>query len=301
MVKQPVTTLALMSAWFLLQPAPATGQAPPVPTNFRVVDSLAPPSPPPGGSGTDISVVSWNIRIDDYSEAHARAVMARSVEISPRPQIILVQEAYNTRYGVYLDELQRQTGTTWYGAFAMTCPSGGWNGSACTAQTDDGIGIFSSFPIVDTGTLQFPFADCWTSARPALRAAINVNGKVVQVFNTHLQTGSCSNVAQQRYSSMSMLKNWADNYSTPRLVGGDFNADADQIMSTLGMSPDFIDSWAIVGAGSGFTFPIPSPTMKLDYLMFDKSATAQPLSSTVVTSTGSTSDHYPMRTVFRLH
>ena len=226
--------------------------------------------------------------------------MARSMAVSPQPQVILIQEAYSSRYDFYLDELQRQTGTAWYGAFATICPPGGWNGSSCTVNVEDGIGIFSSFPIVDTSTIQFPFADCWTSARPALRVAINVNGRVVQVFNTHLQTGSCSNAPQQRYSSMSMLKNWADNYSTPHLVGGDFNADADQIMSAQGMSPSFVDSWATVGAGRGFTFPVPSPTMKLDYLLFDSSWSAQPLSSTVVTSTGSTSDHYPMRTTFRI-
>jgi endonuclease/exonuclease/phosphatase family metal-dependent hydrolase len=310
MVKRPVTSLGLTCAWLILQAATAVGQATlPAPTNFRVVGSLTPPSPPPPSppppsppdvSVSDISVLSWNIRVDDYSEAHAREAMARSLAVSPRPQVILVQEAYNTRYSIYLDELQRQTGTTWYGAFAMSCPVGSWTGSSCTGNTDGGIGIFSSFPIVDTSTIQFAFPDCWTSTRPALRAAINVNGRTVQVFNTHLQTGSCSNVAQQRYSSMSILKNWAANYSKPQLLGGDFNADPDQIMSSQGMSPSFVDSWAVVGAGSGYTFSGPSPTMKLDYLMFDRSGTAQPLSTSVVTSTGSTSDHYPVRTTFRI-
>ena len=303
MVKRPVASLGLTCAWLILQAATAVGQASlPAPTNFRIVGPLTPPSPspPPDVSASNISVLSWNIRIDDYSEAHARAVMAQSIAVSPRPQIILIQEAYSTHYGTYLDELQRQTGTTWYGAFATSCPSGGWNGSSCTANTDGGIGIFSSFPIVDTSSIQFAFADCWTSTRPALRAAVNVNGKVVQVFNAHLQTGSCSNVTQQRYSSMSILKNWASNYSTPQLVGGDFNADPDQIMSSQGMSPNFIDSWAAVGAGAGYTFSGPSPTMKLDYLMFDRSGTAQPLATSVVTSTGSNSDHYPVRTTFRI-
>jgi endonuclease/exonuclease/phosphatase family metal-dependent hydrolase len=319
MVKQPaITGLGLMCAWLVLHPLAAFGQSTlPAPTNFRVVGPLTPPSPPsppppsppspsppppppPDVSPSDISVLSWNIRVDDYSEAHARAAMAAAVAVSPRPQIILVQEAYNTRYSIYLDELRRQTGTTWYGAFAMSCPSGSWNGSSCTGNTDGGIGIFSSFPIVDTSTIQFPFPDCWTSTRPALRAAVNVNGRVVQVFNTHLQTGSCSDVAQQRYSSMNMLKNWAGNFATPQLLGGDFNADADQIMSAQGMTPNFVDSWAAVSGGNGFTYPIPSPWAKLDYLMFDRSGTARPLTSAVVTSTGSTSDHYPVRTTFRI-
>jgi endonuclease/exonuclease/phosphatase family metal-dependent hydrolase len=295
MVKQPL--LGFICAWLTLQPAGAIALSQiSAPKNLRVVDVLPPPP-----SGGDISVLTWNIRIDDYSEAHAREAMARSLAVVPRPQVILVQEAYSTRSAIYLDELQRQTGTTWYGAFAVSCPPGGWNGDSCTLDTDGGIGIFTSFPIVDTTTIQFAFPDCWTSARPALRAAIDVNGRIVQIFNTHLQTGSCSDVEQQRYNSMSMLKTWAGNYPTPQLLGGDFNADADQIMSTRGMSPSFVDSWAIVGAGSGFSFPVPSPTMKLDYLMFDRSGAGQPLSSAVVTSTGATSDHYAVRTTFRIH
>src|SRR3954468_11454977 len=104
MAKQPIMGLGLMCAWLILQPAVAIGQLqPPAPSNFRVVDSPL--------QGNDISVLSWNIRIDDSSEAHARSAMARSLAASPRPQIILIQEAYNSRYSIYLDELQRQTGT----------------------------------------------------------------------------------------------------------------------------------------------------------------------------------------------
>jgi endonuclease/exonuclease/phosphatase family metal-dependent hydrolase len=199
-----------------------------------------------------------------------------------------------------VDELQRRTGVTWYGAFLNSCSPGAWNGSACTKFDDGGVGIFSSFPIVSTSSLMLPFADCWTSARPALRAALNVNGKVVQVINTHLQTGGCSNSAQQRYDSMRMIKDWARNYSTPQIVAGDFNADPDQIMSSLGMSPAFIDSWPHSGVGSRMTFPVSNPTMKLDYLMFDASWQAYPMASEVVTATGSESDHYPVRATFQL-
>jgi endonuclease/exonuclease/phosphatase family metal-dependent hydrolase len=123
----------------------------------------------------------------------------------------------------------------------------------------------------------------------------------VQVFNTHLQTGSCSNVMQQRYSSMTMIKQWALNHSTPQLVAGDFNADPDQIASTLGMGPNFVESFATIGTGSRFTFPVSSATMKLDYWFFDKSWAAQPLSSEVIYSTGSESDHWPVRATFRIN
>jgi endonuclease/exonuclease/phosphatase family metal-dependent hydrolase len=252
------------------------------------------------GTGADISVLSWNIRINDYSEAHARAAMARAMAVSPRPQVITIQEAYRTRFDIYIDELQRQTGRTWYGVFRPTCPLGAWNGSTCSVTDDGGIGIFSMFPITSSSIIWLPYPDCWTSARVALRAAISVNGKTVQVFNTHLQTGSCSSVADQRYASMRKIKDWAKSYSTPQIIGGDFNADPDQIMSSSGMSPNFVDSWTVAGVGNRFTFTAPYPSMKIDYLMFDAGWGAQPLSSEVPTSTGGVSDHYPVRATFRI-
>jgi endonuclease/exonuclease/phosphatase family metal-dependent hydrolase len=244
--------------------------------------------------------LSWNIRINEFTDAHARAAMAKAVAVSPRPQVIAIQEAWQQFYPSYLDELQKRTGQTWYGVFHTMCPPGGWNGTSCVKSWDQGVAIFSTFPIVNTGVLYLPYADCWTSARIALRAAVNVNGRILQVFNTHLQTGGCTNVVAARASSMSLIKSWAATHSKPQIVAGDFNGGPDEIMSSKGMSPNFVDAW-IAGIGSRFTYPAPSPTMTLDYLMFDAGYGAHPLSSEVETSTGTVSDHFGVRTTFLIH
>jgi endonuclease/exonuclease/phosphatase family metal-dependent hydrolase len=178
------------------------------------------------------------------------------------------------------------------------CPSGAWNGSTCTASWDQVIGILSTFPIANSSAIYLPATDCWTSARTALRAAVSVNGTTLQVFNTHLQTGGCADDAASRYHSMSLIKSWAANYSKPQILSGDFNADPDQIDTTQGMLPNFVDTWSLVGSGSKYTALGPNPTMKLDYWFTDASMTAQPQASEVVTSTGSLSDHRPLRTTF---
>jgi hypothetical protein len=90
----------------------------------------------------------------------------------------------------------------------------------------------------------------------------------------------------QRYASMSILKSWVPDYSLPQLVSGDFDADPDQIASTQGMSPNFVESFAVIGSGSRFTFSLPNPSMKLDYWFFDRSWTTQLRSSEVSTNTG---------------
>ncbi len=245
------------------------------------------------GSGTSLPVVSWNIQINDSSEAHARLAMGLAVQMSPRtPEILIVAEAHLPHLEIYLDELQKQTGRTWRGAFATHCAPGTWNGSDCSSRWYQGVGIFTSHEIVDSGSLLMPYADCWTAARAAVRAAVNVNGRVVQVFGTHLQSNSCGDVSAQRRSSMAQFRTWAAQFSAPQVVGGDFNGETAEINTTSGMLPDFIDTWS-VGTGGRVTAYGPTPTKKLDYLFVDDGGNAVAESSEVLYSTGSASDHYP--------
>jgi endonuclease/exonuclease/phosphatase family metal-dependent hydrolase len=264
--------------------APAAPSAPPV-------------AAPSGGGGMVLPVAEWNIEINDGSDAHARQAMDTLLAIGPQPQVIVIVEAWQNLFGTYIDELQRQTGRTWYGAFGTHCAAGTWNGSGC-ASWYQGVGIFSIYPISSTSTTYFPYADCWTAARVGLRAALNVNGTTVQAFAMHLQTGGCTNDQQSRYNSMRDFKAWASNFSQPQLVAGDFNADPDQIDSSSGMSPDFVDSWWAVGTGSRFTAFAPTPTMKLDYWFSDAGGRAQPTQSYVVNGPQSVSDHYPIQATF---
>jgi endonuclease/exonuclease/phosphatase family metal-dependent hydrolase len=282
--------------WFILKSSTSYtswdsyqwGASTDIPVNMTIV-------PKPAG-GTPV-VVTWNIE-NIYSESHARAAMDYLTALDPAPEVIVIQEAYQEHFAAFVDELQRRTGRTWYGAFSTHCPPGGWNGSMCTISSSEGVGIFSTYPIAQSSATFFPFPDCWTSARTGLRAALDVAGMTLQVFALHLQTGGCSDVMQARYNSMASFKQWASQYSTPQVVGGDFNADPDQIVTPAGMSGNFVDSWAIVGTGRGLTSFTPVPTMKLDYLFADSSGKAQPQWSTVVTSPGTFSDHYPVAAAF---
>jgi endonuclease/exonuclease/phosphatase family metal-dependent hydrolase len=252
----------------------------------------------PPRTGTVLPVIEWNIQINDGSESHARVAMDVLAGSGPTPQVVVIEEAYQQYFNVYIDELQRQTGQRWYGAFATHCASGNWNGSWCTTNWYQGVGIFSTYPIIDSSSTLFPYADCWTSARAGLRAAFNVNGTPVQIFAMHLQTGSCSDVMQARNNSMRDFKAWAGQFSRPQLVAGDFNADPDQIDTSSGMSPNFVDSWSVVGAGSRFTAFAPTPTMKIDYWFSDASGAIQPVTSAVLSGPQSVSDHYPIQATF---
>ena len=94
------------------------------------------------------------------------------------------------------------------------------------------------------------------------------------------------------------LKAWASHYSAPQLAAGEFNADADQIDTTSGMSPNFVDSWPLAGSGFPFSGLLPSPSMKIDYWFSDASMRTTPVTSVINTGTDTASDHYPVEATF---
>lgn len=265
--------------------------------NINYIDVVAGTSPPgttTGGTtgGNTLPVIAWNLKVDS-SASHAQQAMDKIAALSPRPQIIVVEEMWGPLYSTYLSELRARTGLTWQGVYQTHCPPGAWNGSSCTSSEPEGVAIFTSLPVVSSSSKLLPYADQWHSARAMVRLAVNAGGLTLQVFGIHLPV-----VATSRYSGMSAIKSYASGYSVPQIVAGDFNADQDQIDTTAGMYPNFTDTWKLVGSGSGFSAFTPSPTMKLDYWFTDAGLRAKPQSTGVVTSMGTFSDHYPVATVF---
>jgi endonuclease/exonuclease/phosphatase family metal-dependent hydrolase len=243
-------------------------------------------------------VITWNIdsvEPGNDTDTHASAAMDYIAALTPLPQIVVVQEALQSQFNTYLNELQNVTGLAWSGVFATHCAPGAWTSDGCSAAQDEGVGILSSLPIVETSTTYLPFPDDYHSARAAVRAAVNIGGRVVQVFGAHM-----SNTTAVRYSMMTALIVYAQQFPLPQFVAGDFNADPDQIDATIAMGASFRDAWAAVGSGPGYTANTPSPTMHLDYWFTDLSTQIQPSWATVVTAPGTFSDHFPVHAGFLL-
>jgi endonuclease/exonuclease/phosphatase family metal-dependent hydrolase len=245
-----------------------------------------PPAAQSGGSS--ISAVTWNIQVNDSGASHAQQAIDHIMAMTPQPKVVVLQEARESLYTTYIGELQARSGASWQGVMRTHCPAGAWNGSACTSSEDEGVAVFSSLPVVDSGTTFLPYADSYHSARGVARLAVNVGGVVLQVYSVHLPPNDVS----ARAGAMSTLKSYASGFSAPRIVGGDFNADRDEI--DPGMSPEFVDSWGQVGSGSGLSAFTSSPSMKIDYWLEDAGMRATPEWSVVVTATGTFSDHYPI-------
>ena len=261
--------------------------------NYAEVVSATTTIAPSSSGGTTVAIATWNIHYNTGT-SYAQRAIDLLMALSPRPKVIILQEALRSQYSTYVAQLRARTGQAWSGHFANHCPKGALSGSSCTSSEDEGVAVLTSLPVTGSSSRLLPYADAWHSARVLVRVGVNVGGVVLQVFGTHLQP----DYPTARYNSMSVIKSYASGFSKPQVVGGDFNADPDQITSSSGMSPAFIDTWRLVGSGSGFTCRTPSPTMKLDYLFTDAGKRATPTATRVATNTGTASDHYPVLTTF---
>jgi endonuclease/exonuclease/phosphatase family metal-dependent hydrolase len=249
--------------------------------------------PPPTTGGSTLPVVTWNVKVDG-SATHAQGVIDRLMALTPRPQVVVLEEAMRSQLNTYLSRLQTTTGQTWRGIMATHCPPGAWNGSSCSSSEDEGVVVLTPLQVLSSSTGFLGWADQWHSARGFVRVAVNVGGLTVQVFGVHLQP----NNATARNNSMGYLKSLASNYSGPKIMAGDFNAGRDQVNVSTGMAPAFLDCWNLVGSGAGNTAFTPSPSMVIDFWLTDASKRAMPTATRVVTETGTFSDHLPVFTTF---
>lgn len=296
LVQKPGTPPAVPGAAPALSPAPAPTPAPapaPIPAPA--------PQPQPGG-GNAAAVLTWNLSVATQNDAGARQEMDTIAAITPLPRILVLQEAKHSLYSTYLEELQARTGEAWSGVFQGHCPAGAWNAStsSCNSVQNEGVMILTTFPIVSKDTKLLPYPDCWHSARGAVHAAVDVGGTTVQVYSLHLPTGDCTDAAAARRNAVAAFTNWASRFGAPSIVGGDFNAPAgakEIADRSVGMASMFIDTWSAAGTGSSHTYPVPSPSEKIDFLFQDAGGRARATNSRVETGV-TQSDHYPLSAHF---
>jgi endonuclease/exonuclease/phosphatase family metal-dependent hydrolase len=248
-------------------------------------------------SGGQLTVVTWNIdSVEPWNGGWDHAVTVADHLAQLSPDVIVLQEALYSQFYTYVAELEARTGIGWRGVFATHCSPGAWNGSWCTAPQDEGVAILTHLPIVDTSTGLLPFPDDWHSGRAVARAAINVGGRVVQMFSAHM-----SNYPDVRYQMMQALIGMTANVAGPVMVAGDFNADPDQIDQWWAMGSSFSEAWQSVGAGPGYTATTPWPSMHLDYWFGDYSGLVQPAWAAVDQSAWTASDHFPVRAAYTVY
>lgn len=128
--------------------------------------------------------------------------------------------------------------------------------------------------------------------RGLLRATLDLDGRGIDVYGTHLQhTRGTIRIAQLR--AVRRMVAAASGASTPFLLGGDLNATPDS--PAMAVARSFaLDPWPVVGSGEGLTVPPRVPRRRIDYVLH--SPHLLPTSAQVLRS--AISDHRAVRVSF---
>lgn len=260
----------------LPSPTPATGRRPqgddPVPAppeglDELVCEAVARPVP--------LTVLTFNMHRGHGGLDRVAAEIARS-----GADIVLLQEV-DRFVGLTgrVDQAARLARTLrMYGVFGANIPRGGGQ---------YGTAILSRYEILDWRNTPLPNAG-GAEQRGLLRATIEVGGRQVSVYNTHLQFGPSPLQLVQARAVARILA--ADE--RPLILGGDLNVwPASRPMGALyGVVRD---PWPSVGRGPGGTGPRGG---RIDYVLVDEEFGAR--SSVALPSAAS--DHNAVRTELTL-
>lgn len=195
-----------------------------------------------------------------------------------------------------------------------------------TGAYEHGIALFSRYPIVDSFRIRYPGPDSLRASESLIMATIDVNGKKINVFTTHLQsflfTGNeyrglrtiknaddkdsvleaGKSIAKKfkhsyRYRSIQadIVRDQLDRSRYPEIICGDFN-DVPNSYTYFTIKGYRQDAFVKKGFGLGRTFVFISPTLRIDYIIADPGFTVLQCKKEKLPY----SDHFPVIADFRL-
>ena len=234
--------------------------------------------PAPAPTGSTLKVLHWNIHRGYTSDNRYNLTTIGSWLAKMSPNIISLNEVHNDTS--YTDDnqpyelkkmLESKTGQTWYSYFRTTEGSSRGHGNL----------ILSRFPISSTGYCQLD------SARVAAQVTVNVNGRNVNFYSTHLDSAESGS---RRISEVKVLLNCLDNDAEQKIVAGDFNAQSSSTEISI-MKGDYIDAWAKADSNddaysySGNSRWGATRNTRIDYVFYSESASRLSLQKAQVVDT----------------
>ena len=191
---------------------------------------------------------------------------------------------------------------------------------------EHGIALFSRYPITDSFRLRYPGSETAHANESLIRATIDMNGKKINVFTTHLQsflfTGNdyrglrtikkagdkdsvllagkgivkkFRNSYQYRSIQADIVREKLDSSRFPEIMCGDFN-DVPNSYTYFTIKGDRQDAYVEKGFGLGRTYVFISPTLRIDYILADAGLQVTQCKKVKLPY----SDHFPVIADFRL-
>jgi len=180
-----------------------------------------------------------------------------------------------------------------------------------TKTAKGGLVIFSKFPIVNSGSLEFP-----NTRNNGIYVDIVKHKDTIRIYNLHLQSSKISDDVENinkensghlfnRVSStfreqQSQVELFLVNRSQctfKTIVTGDFNNTAYSYIYKEIIGDDLVDTFKEAGNGFGKTYDFKFFPLRIDYILSDKAFTVNGYKTYDV----KLSDHYPIKATLKLH
>jgi endonuclease/exonuclease/phosphatase family metal-dependent hydrolase len=252
-----------------------------------------------GKSETDIRIMQWNVARFDEMSGRPGSGKSKRKEIlkyirKQNPDIICMQEfleSNNTKLlNVNIPYFRDSLGYKYF-SYAM-------DHRRRDSAYEHGIAIFSKYPIKNTQRRKFGGPKSLKADESYIYADIDVNGQMIRVYTTHLQSllftrtefqkveeikrGEDGMVSKSmdifskfrqaygfRQQQAEKIRQQLDNSPYPEIICGDFN-DVPNSYVYHRIKGERRDVFTRKGFGIGRTFSSLSPTLRIDYIMTDK-------------------------------
>lgn len=217
-------------------------------------------SPPPSSSGSTLKVLQWNISQGYGTDGQSNISRVVDFIVNVRPDVISFNEimrySSSSQPQQIADALRSRTGQTWSYHWVQ---KGG-------ASSGEGECVMTRLPIDARDDYLLSYT------RSIAMARINVNGRNISVFSTHLDHTSSA----YRLTQVRQLVSWASGQPEQRIVAGDFNwYPGTTEINEMGRT--YYDGWAVARSGGDAYSFSGNPdgntrSNRIDYIWHSKNA-----------------------------
>lgn len=244
-------------------------------------------SAPPSTPNNAISVMSYNVRLFNlYNWIPKQSVKADIINFitTEKPDILCLQEYH------HVEDLLKN-----YYKFEVLSKG----------KVKSGQAIFSKFPIVNSGSVQFP-----NTANNAIFADVVTSKDTIRVYNLHLQSSGINTdiEALKNEGSNSLFKQVSSTFKLQQtqaelllkhkskceyktIIAGDFNNTAYSYIYKK-IKHGYKDTFEDAGSGFGRTFDFKYFPVRIDFILVDDKFS---VSQHKAFNTVKLSDHYPVK------
>ncbi|HEU4432400.1 MAG TPA: endonuclease/exonuclease/phosphatase family protein [Pyrinomonadaceae bacterium] len=172
-------------------------------------------------TSTPLRVLSWNIQFGQGTDGVTNFDRIATWLARMNPDLIALCEVPPDSIPTLVTALNQKTGRTWNSHFVPKAPG-----------IAEGNLILSKYSFVAVGSRYLSYT------RSIAQATVNVGGKNINFFATHLDHTSSS----YRQTEAAELISWTSSFASPRIVAGDLNAgnDTPEILTLLSA---YRDGW----------------------------------------------------------